>query len=72
MTKQELYKVRFRDVAGFNHYYLNYKEDTGDWSIDTIDEVSLFRTSFTKEELKKQVSVGYLIAHLQRYGSWYR
>lgn len=53
MTKQKLYKVRFRDVAGFNHYYLNYKEDTGDWSIDTIDEVSLFRTSFTKEELKK-------------------
>lgn len=53
MTKQKLYRVRVRDVAGFNHYYLNYKEATGEWSIDTIDEGELFRTSFTKEELKK-------------------
>lgn len=53
MTKQKLYRVRVRDVAGFNHYYLNYEEATGEWSIDTIDEGRLFRTSFTKEELVK-------------------
>lgn len=53
MTKQKLYRVRFRNVAGFNHYYLNYEEATCAWSIDSIDEGRLFRTSFTKEELKK-------------------
>ena len=53
MTKQKLYRVRVRDVAGFSHYYLNYKEATGEWSIDTRDEGELFKTSFTKEELKK-------------------
>lgn len=53
MTKQKLYRVRVRDVAGFNHYYLNYEEATREWSIDTIDEGRLFRTSFTKEELVK-------------------
>lgn len=54
MAKQKLYRVRVRDVAGFNHYYLNYRKATGVWSIDTIDEGRLFRTSFTKEELKKE------------------
>lgn len=72
MTKQKLYRVRFRNVAGFNHYYLNYEEAIGAWSIDSIDEGRLFRTSFTKEELKKQVLCGYLIVHLQMYGSYYR
>lgn len=53
MTKQKLYRVRFKDVSGFNHYYLNYDKSTGYWSIDSIDEGEIFKTSFTKEELEE-------------------
>nr|UVY16099.1 MAG: Protein of unknown function (DUF1642) [Bacteriophage sp.] len=55
MTKQKLYKVRFKDIGGFNLYYLNYDVKDKYWSIniDIEEEGTLFRTSFTKEELKE-------------------
>jgi hypothetical protein len=54
MTKQKLYRVRFKDVANYNHYYLNYDTQAKRWNIDTDLENKVFRTSFTKEELEKE------------------
>ena len=53
MTKQKLYKVRFKNISGFNHYYLNYAVATEDWLIDSGDEGEFYKTSFTKEELEE-------------------
>lgn len=53
MIKQKFYRVRFRDIASIDDYYLNYNTLTKSWYIDSITENEMFRTSFTKEELKK-------------------
>lgn len=53
MTKQKLYKVRFRDIASIDDYYLNYNTLIKSWYIDSILENKMFRTSFTKEELEE-------------------
>lgn len=53
MTKQKLYKVRFMDIASIDDYYLNYDTSSRHWSIDSILENKVFRTSFTKEELEE-------------------
>lgn len=53
MTKQKLYKVRFRDIASIDDYYLNYNTLTKSWYIDSILENKMFRTSFTNEELEE-------------------
>lgn len=53
MSKQKLCKVKFKNISGFDNYYLNYDVATKEWFIDTGDEDSLFRTSFTKEELEE-------------------
>lgn len=53
MTKQKLYRVRFKDVANYNHYYLNYDTQAKRWNIDTDLENKVFRTSFTKKELEE-------------------
>ncbi|MBS6929200.1 MAG: hypothetical protein E6523_00070 [Streptococcus sp.] len=53
MSKQKLCKVKFKNISGFDNYYLNYEVATKEWFIDTGDEGSLFRTSFTKEELEE-------------------
>lgn len=52
MTKK-LYRIRFRDIASIDDYYLNYNTETKSWYIDSILENEMFRTSFTKEELEK-------------------
>lgn len=53
MTKQKLYRVRFRDISSIDDYYLNYDSSSKFWSIDSILENKVFRTSFTKEELEE-------------------
>lgn len=53
MTKQKLYRIRFRDIASIDDYYLNYNTVTKSWYIDSILENEMFRTSFTKEELEE-------------------
>lgn len=53
MTKQKLYRVRFKDIASIDDYYLNYNTLTKSWYIDSILENEMFRTSFTKEELEE-------------------
>lgn len=52
MTKK-LYRIRFRDIASIDDYYLNYNTVTKSWYIDSILENEMFRTSFTKEELEE-------------------
>lgn len=52
--KEKFYRVRFKDVASYNHYYLNYDTQAKRWNIDTALENKVFRTSFTKEELEKE------------------
>lgn len=52
MTKQRYYRVRFKDIASIDDYYLNYNTLTKSWYIDSILENEMFRTSFTKEELE--------------------
>lgn len=53
MIKQKFYRVRFRDIASIDDYYLNYNTLTKSWYIDSITENEMFRTSFTEEELKE-------------------
>lgn len=53
MTKQRYYRVRFKDIASIDDYYLNYNTLTKSWYIDSILENEMFRTSFTKEELEE-------------------
>lgn len=53
MTKQKLYRVRFRDIASIDDYYLNYNTLTKSWYIDSILENKMYRTSFTREELEE-------------------
>lgn len=53
MNKQKLYRIRFRDIASIDDYYLNYNTVTKSWYIDSILENEMFRTSFTKEELEE-------------------
>lgn len=52
MTKK-LYRIRFRDIASIDDYYLNYNTVTKSWYIDSILENEMFRTSFTKGELEE-------------------
>ena len=53
MTKQKLYRVRFKCIANYSNFYLNYDKSTEYWSIDSMDEGEIYKTSFTKEELEK-------------------
>lgn len=53
MTKQKLYRVRFKDIAGIDDYCLNYDTSSSNWSIDSALENRIFQTSFTKEELEE-------------------
>lgn len=53
MIKQKFYRVRFRDIASIDDYYLNYNTLTKSWYIDSILENKMYRTSFTKEELEE-------------------
>lgn len=53
MTKQKLYKVRFRDIASIDDYYLNYDTSSRYWSIDSVLENRIFQTTFTKKELEE-------------------
>lgn len=52
MIKQRYYRVRFRDIASIDDYYLNYNNLTKSWYIDSILENKMYKTSFTKEELE--------------------
>lgn len=52
MVKQRYYRVRFRDIASIDDYYLNYNTLTKGWYIDSVLENKMFRTSFTREELE--------------------
>lgn len=53
MMTKKLYRIRFRDIASIDDYYLNYNTVTKSWYIDSILENEMFRTSFTKEELEE-------------------
>lgn len=53
MTKQKLYKVRFRDIASIDDYYLNYDTSSRHWSIDSVLENRIFQTTFTNKELEE-------------------
>ena len=70
MTKK-LYRIRFRDIASIDDYYLNYNTVTKSWYIDSIlENEMIYELHLLRKNWKKQVLGGYLIAYLQKLGSY--